>query len=374
MKIIKEEFLKDDAVSGFIEYLADLINADKGSFVHSYWNRQSKENWLCDSLQDALHQYLWKGKKYTKTKGGLDKLKIKLDNSFESNDENGFKETCHDILKWGGVLQHNTKWLDNKLCSKNGLIKSFDDAKSILTQEIVDINSEDWNKPRQPNTCNYRMNAGYTKIYSLLCDDFIIYDSRVAATLGKLVVEFLLENKNKNYSNYKNLEFRVMPAKEEKNCKLPKNRNPSRQDIIKFKGINNKGFIHAEWNVKANWILAEAVKQADMQWKDEEGNKIKKKDGLRALEAALFMIGYDLSDAQITKESSKKRTTKPIKGKLPKVIKQRISTKKKRAVDIFNKHKTTKSRAEIIKLFINEADLTKAGANTYYQNCKSTWT
>ena len=31
------------------------------------------------------------------------------------------------------------------------------------------------------------MNSGFTKIYSLYIDDFIIYDSRVGAALGFLV-------------------------------------------------------------------------------------------------------------------------------------------------------------------------------------------
>ncbi|MHB2080818.1 hypothetical protein [Pseudomonas asiatica] len=35
-----------------------------------------------------------------------------------------------------------------------------------------------------------RFNAGMTKVYALICEDFLIYDSRVAAALGWLVVKY----------------------------------------------------------------------------------------------------------------------------------------------------------------------------------------
>lgn len=308
MKIVKDEFLKDKAVEGFIKHLANLINSGENSFLHNYKNRNSDMNWSCNSLQDALQQYYWKHKSYTETKEVLDDLKIQLCDSYELNNEYEFKNTCIKILEWGGVLQYNTEWLDNKINSGNGLIEAFTNAKNILTKDVVNIDSKDWNKTRQQNTCNFRMNAGYTKIYSLLCENFIIYDSRVAAAIGKLVVEYLLEYKEKNkmFSRLDDLTFRIMTAKEGQNCETPKNRDPSHQGLIKFQRMNNSGSIHAEWNVKANWILTAAIEQANMQWKDNEGNDIEAKDRLRALEAALFMIGYDLPLSTREKSTSHK--------------------------------------------------------------------
>jgi hypothetical protein len=37
---------------------------------------------------------------------------------------------------------------------------------------------------------NLRLSSGMIKVYSLLCKDFIIYDSRVAAGLGWMVVKY----------------------------------------------------------------------------------------------------------------------------------------------------------------------------------------
>jgi len=364
ISISKGVFLNDDAVRGFIEYLVKLINGKENCFYHSYRNRKTKGEWSCNSLQDAFKQYDWKGKSYLETKGLLDGFKGELRKAFNSNNNKAFKVVCRNILKWGGVLPQNTTWLDNH---DTILVDSFSESKEMLTdQEELKLDKADWNEKGRRNTSKFRMNAGYTKIYSLLCDDFIIYDSRVAAALGKLVVNFLNENKNENFTELKKkLAFKVMPAKEGENCNSPKIRKPISQHI-KFTGINNSGFSHAEWNVKANWILAAAVEKAvensKMSWGGDN-----KQDKLRALEAALFMIGYDLPIP-----SDKKEKNTPVKGKLPKIIKEKVTSKKEQAIEIYKNNKG-KKRPQIIELLINEANLTKAGASTYYNNCKNRW-
>lgn len=56
-----------------------------------------------------------------------------------------------------------------------------------------------------------RFNAGITKVYSLVLEDFIIYDSRVAATLGWLVATFCRAGAREVPDA---LRFPWMPAKE----------------------------------------------------------------------------------------------------------------------------------------------------------------
>lgn len=45
-------------------------------------------------------------------------------------------------------------------------------------------------------------------------------------------------------------------------------------------------------------------------------------------------------------------------------------TKMAIATDLFKKYDDKKPRAEIIKIFVEKAGLTKAGANTYYEKIK----
>ncbi|KKN44109.1 hypothetical protein LCGC14_0696360 [marine sediment metagenome] len=44
--------------------------------------------------------------------------------------------------------------------------------------------------------------------------------------------------------------------------------------------------------------------------------------------------------------------------------------KKNAAADLYRKNKDTKSRKEIIEMFMKKLDMSKAGATTYFHNCK----
>jgi hypothetical protein len=124
-----------------------------------------------------------------------------------------------------------------------------------------------------------------TKIYSLLVDDFIIYDSRVGAALGLLVVRYC---QAQNLSTIPPLlRFPWAPANET-NTVAPKNRNPSIGNLCI--GQIRRAEEHVRWNLRASWLLRELVGKS--QQFSEQGNS------LRALEAALFMIGYDLGNSE----------------------------------------------------------------------------
>lgn len=58
--------------------------------------------------------------------------------------------------------------------------------------------------------------------------------------------------------------------------------------------------------------------------------------------------------------------TKPKTSKAP-----RAGSKTEAALNIFNKHFGSKTRSEIISLFMSEVNLTKGGASTYYANFKN---
>ena len=57
-------------------------------------------------------------------------------------------------------------------------------AEEVLTRDSLDIKDE-----------IIIMNSGFTKIYSLYINDFIIYDSRVGAALCYLVKLYCIEQK-----------------------------------------------------------------------------------------------------------------------------------------------------------------------------------
>ena len=128
------------------------------------------------------------------------------------------------------------------------------------------------------------MNSGFTKIYSLLMDNFVIYDSRVGAALGLIIKEFLTEKNILKIPKELNFAYgNARPTKGDNNTK--NKRNPS-TETYKFSVLRNNNIHHTINNIKANWLLREI---ADNSIFKQEENPI------RTLEAALFMIGYSVN-------------------------------------------------------------------------------
>jgi hypothetical protein len=120
----------------------------------------------------------------------------------------------------------------------------------------------------------------------LLVKDFIIYDSRVGAALGWIVAKYCEEKQLPGVPA--ELAFPWAPSKEAPNAKSPKNRNPGRGAFWFPRLV--AGPQHAHWNLKASWVLAEVLALAGA---DNFAGPATVAP-LRRLEAALFMIGYDL--------------------------------------------------------------------------------
>ena len=132
-----------------------------------------------------------------------------------------------------------------------------------------------------------QMNAGFTKIYSCLAKNFIMYDSRVGAALGLLV---------RKYHEVAQLSNDIDPslnfpwsegAGENKDNGSAGRRDPSSQRYKFQKMGTNAVARYTIWNVRANWIVETLVPQLDLT----------EQDGVpahRQVEAALFMIGYDV--------------------------------------------------------------------------------
>jgi hypothetical protein len=125
------------------------------------------------------------------------------------------------------------------------------------------------------------MNAGFTKIYALLMDNFIIYDGRVGGRLGKLVIGFL-HSKNPKYTNIPDtLHFAWGRSQVSQGSNIdPKRRDPS-DSMYTFRELRG-GKWHTNNNIRANWLLKKVIKDS------------KTKMDIWQLQSALFMLGYDV--------------------------------------------------------------------------------
>ena len=301
----KKQYIKD--VSDFIDYFAKLILKDgkliliDGEQFHHQFQlpAQSKNNnqvhnqtgiyegfeefletdrkLTFNSLEDAYKRYWWNKKNYKENKKILDELKnkIKAFHNKKDKDPDQCYELIKEVFKWGGVWHVNKKGV-SKVENKDHLIK-LEDAIKEMNSQNPDLDVFD--KERS------RMNAGYTKYYSLACKDVIIYDGRVGAALGLIARKFC-EDRNKNKVPSE-LNFRWGPAR---NSELNRDPSESNYKFIKFNANDRK---HAESNIRANWIIVEALERAKSEKPDITWASDKEID-IRMIEAALFTIGYSL--------------------------------------------------------------------------------
>lgn len=140
------------------------------------------------------------------------------------------------------------------------------------------------------------MNSGFTKIYSLIVHDFVIYDSRVGAALGLLVRNFCEETGRVKTPEELRFAWGAKRRGASVNTKITDNpRNPSYKGY-KFPILTNNTKLHINNNIRANWLLKEVLQRTTSKF-----NMLDENLRLRALEAALFMIGYDVKDRRSIK-------------------------------------------------------------------------
>lgn len=282
-------------VKSFIDWLCELL-ADEAqeNFTHHYLKeskgRSTKQKeWSCSSLLNAFEKYEWpfsyydcykeecvKGKSYQDSETALNSLQELLLRAVDSQDNDLCSRACEMILKWGGVLGSDKKGNKKKINELGNCLAAY--LQSICDYfngggELSDV----YQVSVRGNTMPILMTAGFTKIYSLLCKDFVIYDGRVGAALGLLVRLFLERN------NYEILPESL--AFYYGNAKNPNvNRNPS-SGQYRFKALSTSYAVHIRCNLKANWVIK------NIGWANGGGFS-RQSNPLRAFEAALFMVGY----------------------------------------------------------------------------------
>lgn len=276
------QYLKLAVVDDFIDWLA--ANLDQPLFAHAYVDRRHGPRTFT-GLPDALSQYFWKhngalgapgGTCLTSSNAVLNALRQALNTGMKNSNDAATLSASIEVMAWGGVRAGNARWL------------TINTAKlvSILSSTTAALASQNLAHGLLATRGQMRFNAGMTKVYSLLVDDFIIYDSRVAAALDWIIVKYCQARQLPAVPA--ELAFPWAPAKEAANAKAPKNRDP-RQHNYYFPRLA-AGEPHAVWNLKASGILAEVLRRAPFS----AFNTASTIPALRRLEAALFMIGYDL--------------------------------------------------------------------------------
>ncbi|GJN55073.1 hypothetical protein [Pseudomonas tohonis] len=275
-------------VAQFVGWLG--ANLDNNTLSHCYTNRRTGVRWNCTSLYDAYAQYHWPHQplpRLSRLAGGSFAHNAATLSALRSDLQRALSPPLNDtaaclgaieVMTWGGVRAGNVRWLN---ANTGGLASLLIDTRDAL-------NANDTSDHRLTNP-GLRFNSGMTKVYSLICDSLIIYDSRVAAALGWIVTKFCQAMGLSQVPA--ELCFPWAPAKEAPGTPSPKQRNPSVRNLT-FSSLRADAS-HAKWNMKASWLL-EAV-LASHYARHSRFTSIPQNERLRAIEAALFMIGYDLA-------------------------------------------------------------------------------
>jgi len=283
----KNEYLNDKNVTGFVNYFAELIGK-KRDFNHKYIIAKGGKNstwikfnggceWECNNLDSAFKQYYWEKNGFNYNNDTLNHLAKSLENAIADNDNVMILSVCLNILEWGGVT--NGAYGIAKLYTNGVLSASLTNALTVLTpdpEKRLNLNGF--------KDGSFIMNASFTKIYSLLSKQpFIIYDSRVAAALSLMVKKYWLDIREDNKEIPDILKIACLDGRAS-----GASRCASDIDLnIKFQ-MSHNDVTHALWNVRSNWLIEAALIKAGISNNEIISN-------MRKLEAALFMIGYDVA-------------------------------------------------------------------------------
>lgn len=275
-------------VGEFVTWMSSRLDDD--TFKHAYTSRRTRTHWACENLFDAYERYHWTygdlsgygipaGSSFDSSLHALETLQKELNAGLAVGNNERVHRAAIGVMIWGGVTNGNRKWLNdhkNELCH-------------IISRTRDAINAGDTENPLLADD-DLRFTSGMSKVYSLVCDDFVIYDSRVAAALGRAVVQFC---QAKGLTKVpEGLDLAWAPAKSAPNAINPPERCAGRARLA-FPRLTN-GRVYAKWNMLASWLLT-AIADHECTRSSAFATRIESRtQRLRALEAALFMVGYDL--------------------------------------------------------------------------------
>ncbi len=216
-----------------------------------------------DSIFDADKQYVFNG---DTSKEQFENW-TKILNTKKSTEEE-LLVVCLKIFDWGNVLKGNvTSALD--LYEQKKLKKYIHSISKLLTSEKSikksDISQEEilWS-------------SGWTKVYSFMNPEILIYDSRVSAFLNYTLINCYENLSDVQKNNFHQLTSHLF------NFSGAINRERKVSKTYGFKNQHPKGIKGFNANLVSSWIT---------QLTKEE---LKIDESIRAFERAFFMLGFDL--------------------------------------------------------------------------------
>lgn len=277
----EKAYLSNQDVVNFVEWLQchlptmrfDL-NITHSRFVHGGLKRS------INGVDELLGCYRW-GADWNNTKHKINgfRQELKAHLGSKTPDQYQLLQVCLNVVDWGGDRNPNRgakPFLISKADDKTSLSDYLQKCKDAFKLSLAD--TEDLGAVEL-------MNSMLTKIHAFVASDGLpIYDSRVAAAIAALV---------ELYRRQTNTQWGVLPEE----LKFPA-LSPSRTiaELVPDADVHSHGFMNydvklwAATKIRLGWLL-KAVLESNESILEEEGDLPSR---MHALEACLFMIGYNV--------------------------------------------------------------------------------
>jgi hypothetical protein len=303
MQMNKSSFLQDQNVKDFIDWcnnkLATLqVNLDinRSRFV------PQRINVTCRGLEEVLQHYSWKAAgmqngSWNETVNHLTQMTEKLRNAVDSQNNVDALDACKYILEWGGNRNYKVgayPFLSQQtnLCE---YLKNAGDTFKLETANLTQLAG--------PNLPVRLMNSMLTKVHAFYAlDGLPIYDSRVAAAIATLIELWRQESNKKINSLPDTLKFPATVSTRTVLDLFPDAKNPGLM-------VYGNASTTIQWSgakVRLGWLM-KAIINVNLF------NEIDEALRMRAFEASLFMLGYDVTCLGNKTAQSNKKANKSVK-------------------------------------------------------------
>ena len=310
MNLKIEEYTKK--ISSFVNWAAEFCDPKCDEIFHSWISGSSKTGvakggiWKCCGLWDAFEQYQWPAQDplnrkrismFEETSLCLASMGAQLSARIDQPASGSVLEAVDNVLSWGGVQRYqkvasivrNSEWSNEKRAEYLSLAtrQLKNEMRSISGRASIILGNEE--SPLQ-------IDSGTTKVFSLLVPGFIIYDSRVAAAIGLLAVRWIQATGGCEIPE--SLRFSWQNG----SSKIYSIRNPNRL-LSSEKNVfprahsgdaESKIQKRLADNIKASWLCDELLRVSVEKFPSSGFATLDKNTRARALESALFMIGYSI--------------------------------------------------------------------------------
>lgn len=283
----RKDFFASVDVNGFVGWLVNNL-----PLLHIHLKINSSRfvpngiDVVCNGFNQVIHHYIWRSTGIDKgdwieTRTKLNALSAEIRAATDRKDESETLLACQNILVWGGNRNPAVGALPFLRSMSGGSLSKYIASAGAN----FFLSTADTNALVPPVT---RMNAMLTKVHALYASDGLpIYDSRVAAAIASLVE---LWRRSTGYDG-------VLPPE----LSFPAT-TATRTVLRLFPDAGHPGvLVHGaeattqKWSsakVRLGWIISEVLEKAPNTVLPNHSVNLQER--MRAFEASLFMIGYDV--------------------------------------------------------------------------------